>query len=163
MPSLFYDHNKPFEKEVKFYNTFVASVSVEKPKAYIIPQGWKDVIILLKINGVTMKSLMKDSTIKVEYYHIDDYKSFAHAYEKHHFNYDIKLSSKTDTIHFLKGDYIIYTGQQADRYIVETLEPLGDDSFFRWNFFDAIFNRRRVTAIIDGKMWQHNIYNNIRI
>jgi len=142
MPRLFYDHSKPFEKEVKFYNTFVPSVTVEKPKAYIIPQGWHDVITRLKINNVEMKRLTNDTTIKVEYYHIDDYKSLAHAYEKHHFNYDVKLSAKTDTIHFLKGDYIVYTGQQADRYIIETLEPLGDDSFLKWNFFDAILQQK---------------------
>jgi hypothetical protein len=142
MPRLFYDHSKPFEKQVKFYNTYVPAIHVGKPKAYIIPQGWHDAILRLKINGVAMKQLTNDTTIEVEYYHIDDYKSLPRAYEKHHFNYDIKLSAKTDTIHFLKGDYIIYTGQRADRYIVETLEPLDDDSFFKWNFFDGILQQK---------------------
>jgi hypothetical protein len=36
---------------------------------------------------------------------------------------------------FLKGDYIIYTGQREDRYIVETLEPQADDSYFSLEFF----------------------------
>jgi hypothetical protein len=54
----------------------------------------------------------------------------------------MQLSTHIDSIHFLKGDYIIYTGQDADRYIVETLEPLGDDSFFSWNFFDAVLQRK---------------------
>lgn len=142
LPRLFYDHSKPFEKEVKFYNTYVPTITVEKPKAYIIPQGWHDVLLRLKTNGVEMKRLPNDTTIEVEYYHIDNYKSLLHAYEKHHLNYDIQLSSKTDTIHFLKGDYIVYTGQRADRYIVETLEPLDDDSFFKWNFFDAILQQK---------------------
>ncbi|HRI19623.1 MAG TPA: hypothetical protein PLA68_01660, partial [Panacibacter sp.] len=53
-----------------------------------------------------------------------------------------KLTAKTDSIHFFKGDYIVYTGQRADMYIVETLEPLGDDSFFKWNFFDAILQQK---------------------
>jgi len=139
---LFYDHNKPYDKEVKFYNTFVPVVTVEKPQAYIIPQGWHDVLALLQLNGVAIKRLIKDTTIQVQYYHIDDYKSLQSAYEKHHLNYDIKLTSKTDSIHFWKGDYMIYTGQPSDRYIVETLEPLGDDSFFRWNFFDAILQQK---------------------
>jgi hypothetical protein len=142
MQRLFYDHSKPFEKEVKFYNTYIPSIAVEKPKGYIIPQGWRDVISRLKINGVAMEPLSNDTIIEAENYHIDDYKSLHNAYEKHHYNYDIKLSAKTDTISFLKGDYIVYTGQRADRYIVETLEPLGDDSFFKWNFFDGILQQK---------------------
>jgi hypothetical protein len=29
-----------------------------------------------------------------------------------------------------------------NRYIVETLEPQGMDSFFSWNFFDAILSQK---------------------
>ncbi len=89
-----------------------------------------------------MQKLKEDTTIEVEFYHIDDYKSSIKPYEKHHFNYDIKLSAGVHTIDFLKGDYIIFTGQRADRYIVETLEPLADDSYFHWNFFDAVLQQK---------------------
>ncbi len=142
LPRLYYDHSKPFEKQVKFYNTFVPSISIQKPTAYIIQQGWHDVIRRLKLNGVIMQQLKHDTTIKVAYYMVDDYKSMNKAYEKHHRNYDIHLNTKIDSIHFLKGDYIIYTDQIANRYIIETLEPLSDDSFFSWNFFDAVLQRK---------------------
>lgn len=142
LPRYYYNHSKPFEKEIKFYDYFIPSVSAQKPLAYIIPQGWHDAINLLKLNNVTMHQLQKDTVINVEYYKVDDYKAMPKAYEKHHRNYNTRLSSYTDTVHFLRGDYIIYTGQNADRYIVETLEPLGDDSFFSWNFFDAILQRK---------------------
>jgi hypothetical protein len=142
LPRLYYDHAKPFEKQVKFYNTYTPSIIIQKPKAYIISQGWHDVIARLKLNDVVMHKLKKDTTIQVEYYVVNDYKSMTKPYEKHHRNYDIHLNTKTDSIHFLKGDYIIYTGQNADRYIVETLEPLSDDSFFSWNFFDAVLQRK---------------------
>jgi hypothetical protein len=139
---MFFDHSKPFDKQVRFYNNFAPVKTVEKPKAYIIPQGWWAVIDLLKINGVEMKRLAADTAITVDSYHIDDYKSTPRPYEKHHRNYDVKLSTLTQGVHFLKGDYIIYTGQPHDRYIVETLEPLGDDSFFSWNFFDAVLQQK---------------------
>ena len=32
--------------------------------------------------------------------------------------------------------------QPANRYIVEMLEPTGDDSFFAWNFFDGILQQK---------------------
>lgn len=138
----YYDHSKPFEKKIKFYNTFSPAVSIQKPKAYIIPHGWHEVIDRLKLNKVKMSQLKNDTNIQVEYYKVDDFKSMTRPYEKHHRNYNFHLSTHHDNIHFLKGDYIIYTGQDADRYIVETLEPLADDSYFSWNFFDAVLQRK---------------------
>ena len=37
---LWYDRNRPYEKTVPFYNTYVDTFSVSRPKAYLIPQGW---------------------------------------------------------------------------------------------------------------------------
>lgn len=89
-----------------------------------------------------MSQLKKDTTIEVESYHIGDYKSLARPYEKHHKNYDVKVTSSGQKIKFLKGDYLIPLDQIANRYIVEMLEPTGDDSFFAWNFFDAVLQQK---------------------
>jgi hypothetical protein len=139
---MYYDHMKPFTKQVKYYNVFSPEHFATKPEAYIVPQGWWAVIDLLKLNKVNMFQLKNDSTIEVEAYHIDDYKSLPRPYEKHHKNSDAKISSSKQKIKFLKGDYVIPMNQPANRYIVEMLEPTGDDSFFAWNFFDAILQQK---------------------
>jgi len=142
MQRLFYDHSKPFEKTITYYNHFQGIRMVQKPKAYIIPQGWHAVIDLLKINQVKLKQLKQDTTITVESYSIENYKTSPRAYEKHYRHSDVVLNTKKQNIKFLKGDYIIYTGQTADRFLVETLEPHADDSYFNWNFFDAILQQK---------------------
>ncbi|HSQ45154.1 MAG TPA: M14 family zinc carboxypeptidase [Ginsengibacter sp.] len=142
LPVLYYDHNKPFTKSVKFYNVYTGENFIDKPFAYIIPQGWWNVIDLLKLNHVQMETLKKDTMIEVSAYHIVDYKSFPKAYEKHHKNYNVSVSKTDEKIKFLKGDYIIRLNQAANRYLVETLEPTGDDGFFAWNFFDAILQEK---------------------
>jgi hypothetical protein len=139
---MFYDHGKPFEKEIKFYNYFKDDKMTEAPKAYLIPQGWHDVVDLLKLNAIQVKQLQKDSVIQVESYHIDSYNSSSRAYEKHHRNTDVKVSPSIQSIKFLKGDYIISTQQPGKRFLVEMLEPTGDDSYFSWNFFDAILQEK---------------------
>ena len=139
---MFYDHSKPFEKETKFYNYFNDDKMVEAPKAYLIPQGWHDVVDLLKLNGIRVKQLASDSVIQVETYHIDTYNSSSRAYEKHHRNTDVKVSASIQSIKFLRGDYIISTAQPGKRFLVEMLEPTGDDSYFSWNFFDAILQEK---------------------
>ena len=139
---MYYDRSKPFTKQVKFFNVFNAADVVEAPEAYIIPQGWWAVIDLLKLNGVQMQRFTKDTAIDVQAYHIDDYKSYPKPYEKHHKNYGVKATAVEQKMKFLKGDYIIYLNQAANRYLVEMLEPTGDDSFFAWNFFDAVLQQK---------------------
>jgi hypothetical protein len=45
-------------------------------------------------------------------------------------------------VKFYEGDYVVYTNQPLNRYIVETLEPQGVDSFFAWNFFDSVLGEK---------------------
>ena len=80
--------------------------------------------------------------MEVEVYHIDDYKSAVRPYEKHHKNNSVKVSVEKKQLQFLKGDLFIPMTQAANRYITEMLEPTGDDSFFAWNFFDAILQQK---------------------
>lgn len=142
MPRMYYDHSKPFSKPVKFYNFAIPEKIVRKPAAYIIPQGWHAVIQLLQANAVQYKTLEKDSIIEVNAYRIDDYKTSTRVYEKHYRHSDVKTSTRLQKIAFRKGDLIIPTGQTADRFLVETLEPTGDDGYFSWNFFDAILQQK---------------------
>ncbi len=139
---MYYDHSKPFTKTVKFFDVFNPANIVKKPIAYIIPQGWHEVIELLELNKVKLQSFLKDTIIDVEAYHIDDYKSLARPYEKHHKNSSVKVSATKQAVKFLKGDVYILMNQSANRYITEMLEPTGDDSFFAWNFFDAILQQK---------------------
>ena len=142
LPRLYYDRTKPFEKQVKIFNYFPPKTFVKKPKAYIIPQGWWQVVDLLKLNKVEMQPLKKDTTIEVEVYHIDDYKTSARQYEKHHLNSSVKISTEKQKMNFRHGDWFIPMNQPANRFLIETLEPQSEDSYFAWNFFDAILGQK---------------------
>ncbi len=139
---LYYDRNQPYEKEIPFYNFYNPANFIQKPKAYIIPQGWWTVTDLLKVNKVQMTQLKNDTTIEVEVYRIDDYKSSPRPFEMHHINYDIKTSTSIQKLKFKKGDYYIPMNQVANRFLMETLEPQAEDSYFAWNFFDAILGQK---------------------
>ena len=139
---MYYDHNKPFSKTVTYFNVFKPGNFVTAPAAYLIPQGWSAVVDLLKLNQVIVQQLQADTVIEVEAYHIDEYKSLPRPYEKHHKNSGVKISVSKQKIKFLKGDYLIPMDQAANRYLAEMLEPTGDDSFFSWNFFDAVLQQK---------------------
>jgi len=142
LPRLFYDRSKPFEKQVKIFNYYTEKEMINTPRAYMIPQGWWKVIELLKLNKVQMMQLKKDTTIEVEAYSIEDYKTLPRQYEMHHLNSDIKISSRMQKIHFRQGDWYVPMNQVANRFLIETLEPEGEDSYFAWNYFDAILGQK---------------------
>ena len=135
---LYYDRSQPFEKKIPFYNFYKETLSVEKPKAYIIPQGWWKVIDRLQANNVQMRRLTSDTTIEVQWYKIENYQTSSRPYEGHHLNSEVKVSANTKTMTFRKGDWYIAMNQAANRFLIETLEPQAEDSYFAWNFFDAV-------------------------
>jgi hypothetical protein len=137
-----YDRSKPFTKAVNYQNYFTSTVEVEVPSAYIIPQGFHHVIDLLKINNVELTQLEKDSIISIESYKISKYDTRGSAYEGHYLHFNTEVKSTIQTLTFRTGDYIVKTNQRAIRYLIETLEPQGVDSFFNWNFFDTILQQK---------------------
>lgn len=142
LPRLYYDRAKPYEKTIKIFNYYAVKNTIRKPKAYIIPQGWWKVVELLQLNKVNLWQLKKDTTIEVEVYKIEDYKSPARQYEMHHINTDVKTSSTLQSVLFKKGDWYIPMNQIANRFLIETLEPQAEDSYFAWNYFDAILGQK---------------------
>ncbi|MES2874932.1 MAG: M14 family metallopeptidase [Bacteroidota bacterium] len=139
---LFYDRNVPFKKDIKIWDNYVPSVVTSRPVAYILPQAWSRVADLLELNGVEMQQLQSDTEIEVQTYYIEDYKSPAKPFEGHFLHTQVKVRPITHKLKYFAGDYVIYANQNQNRYIVESLEPQGVDSFFAWNFFDSILGQK---------------------
>ncbi len=142
MQRIKYNKNKPFKKPVEYQNYYKPTTEITIPKAYIIPQGWHNIIDVLKLNNIKLTTLIKDSIIKVESYKINSYKTLKNPYEGHYLHYNTKVKINKKKLQFKKGDYIINTNQKGIRYLLETLEPEAVDSFFNWNFFDTILQQK---------------------
>ena len=142
LPRLYYDRSKPYTKTIKYFDNYKISASVNKPLAYVIPQAWVKVIDLFKLNNVAMKRLAHDTTLDLQMYYIADYKTQQRPYEGHYLHNNVKLNPVDIKVKFYAGDYVVYTNQALNRYIVETLEPQGVDSFFAWNFFDSVLGEK---------------------
>lgn len=141
-PRLKYNKSKPFTKKVEYQNYFIPTVEVEIPKGYVVPQGWHNVIELLKLNNIEMTGIKTDTTFTVEAYKIADYKTRKSPYEGHYQHYNTKVETQQKEITFRAGDFLIKTEQPGIRYLLETLEPQAPDSFFNWNFFDTVLQQK---------------------
>jgi hypothetical protein len=135
---LYYDRDKPYTKKVPFYNTYKSTSTIKKPKGYIIPQAYRKVIDRLKWNEVKMSRIKSDTMMDVVQYKINNYESRKSPYEGHYLHYNVEVNPEEKEMLVRSGDYIIYTGQDKDRYVIETLEPQAPDSFFAWNFMDGV-------------------------
>ena len=60
----------------------------------------------------------------------------------HHLNSEVRVSTTTQEMRFAKGDWFIPMNQAANHFLIETLEPQALDSYFAWNFFDAILGQK---------------------
>ncbi|MHA7608932.1 M14 family metallopeptidase [Elizabethkingia meningoseptica] len=139
---LYYDRNKPFTRKIKLFNTYKPTGFVTIPRYYVIPQSEYRVIEELKRNNIRMNILKKDSVASVEAYKINDFKTVKNPYEGHYIHYETVVGKSKKQIKFSAGDYVVPTQQQGVKYIIETLEPEALDSFFNWNFFDAILGQK---------------------
>lgn len=137
-----YNHDQPFEINIPYYNKLQAKKSISVPKAYVIGQAWETVIKLLEENKITFTRYLADTILNVESYYIEDFKTYQKPYEGHYPHYGTVLKSVNMEVKVRKGDYYVPLAQPGIRYIIETLEPEGEDSFFKWNFFDSVLQQK---------------------
>lgn len=138
----FYDQTKPYDKPIKYYNSYRANIAVNKPKYYVLPQAYQDVIERLKWNKVDLTTLKKDTQISVSVYYIEDFETSSRPYEAHYLHSKVQVRKELQTIQFYEGDILISCNQKNIRYIIETLEPQAVDSYFAWNFFDGVLQQK---------------------
>jgi len=138
----YYDHNEPYTKEIPYYRYFKPVKQVVKPDYYIIPQTWEHVIHRLKLNDININQLQVDTVIRVEAYYIDDIQTSRRLNNGHYKHNRVVTRTEIQEIKFFKGDFIIPVDQPENRFLIETLEPEAQDSYFSWNFFDPVLERR---------------------
>jgi hypothetical protein len=139
---LYYDRSSPWERDIAYYNSFPADVTVAAPRAYVVPKAWREAIERLEWNGVKMERVDSERVVEASYYHIASVGSRPTAYEGHMFHDDVQVEKRRGQVKLGAGDYIVPLDQDNARYVVETLEPQAHDSFFRWGFFNSVLEKK---------------------
>jgi hypothetical protein len=139
---LHYDETQSWENPIRFYNYYKPIVEVRKPLSFVIPQAWSEVIERMRINGVNLTLLDKDTLLTVESYYINSFKTSSAPYNGRYIHSQVQVRSEKQDIQFYKGDVLIKMDQMANEYIMQVLDPRAPDSFFAWGFFDAVLSRK---------------------
>ena len=139
---LFYDRDKPFVRNIPYFNQYKVTQSVTLPAGYLIPREWHTVIDLMKKNSIAMRVVNTPVTVPAETYRIDSFQSKTTPYEGHFFHDTVELTTEKETLDLREGDVIVPMDQDRARYVVEALEPQAMDSLFRWNRFDSVLQQK---------------------
>lgn len=125
-----------------YYPRYLATAYGSTPRAYIIPQAWREIIHRLRDMGVRMQPLPKDTTVQVESIYLLQPRFAPQPYEGRFMLTEVEELRKKEERKFLKGDCLIVC-EENNRYLLSSLlEPKGVDSFVRWGFFLSIYQRK---------------------
>lgn len=139
---LYYDRTKPFSTKIPYYPYLKPTVEVKAPEYYILRRGFVEVEDRLRANGITLEEFGVDTTLEMEVYHITDFKTSDKPYEKHYYHYNTNVSASVRKVRVSARDWIIRLDNNHRRFLIEVLEPKAPDSYFNWNFFDAVLQQK---------------------
>ncbi len=139
---LFYDRSQPYTANIPYYPALKPTKRVTAPEYYILKKGYTAVEERLRANGVVLKPFDKDTLITLEVYRIDTFSSAKQPYESHYYHFDTRVKVEITEVQIRKGDWLIPLDNIHRRFLIEVLEPEGPDSYFNWNFFDAILQQK---------------------
>lgn len=133
--------NEKYELEIPYFNKLIPKDSVITPYAYFVPPEWSFIIDRLKLHGVKVDSLKTNQKIINEKIIFKNVSFEKRSFESHvQVNYD--FISVVDTTEFIKGTYIIPTDQRTVKILAYLLEPISNESFLKWGFFNSIFEQK---------------------
>ena len=121
-------------------------VTVKRPRAYLVPPAWRDVVERLEIHGVEMERLAAPRELEVEMYRLEDAELADEPFEGH-----VRVSARPVVERrresFPAGTVRIPTDQPLGDLAILLLEPASPDSLFQWGFFMSVL---QCTEYIEG-------------
>jgi murein tripeptide amidase MpaA len=140
--------SQPKQLQVPVSDNSVPDLVVKRPRQYVVPAQWSEVISRLRAHGIHMQTLNKPTPISVTLYRMDDVKVVGGfepdrpqinqipGYEGH-----LLVSGKANAFQRLQtfpaGSVVIDTNQPLGVLAIDLLTPTSPDSFWSWGFFNS--------------------------
>ncbi|KAB2840091.1 MAG: hypothetical protein F9K45_09365, partial [Melioribacteraceae bacterium] len=126
---------------IPYFNKTFITDSVLVPKFYLIPREWTEVIERLKVHGINLNIVDKETEFKVERYKFYDI-TFKETPFEGRMIPKFSYNSVIETVKVPAGTIIINPEQRQLGIIMHLLEPKSGDSFISWGFFNQIFEQK---------------------
>jgi hypothetical protein len=137
-----YHVDRPYEKWIPYRNTYLSTDSIEIPDYFVVGSQCNDILTLLKLNGIQFAKIKKCDFLVLKVQKIVEFESIDKPYEGHFYHSKVDVDIIADTISLKQGDIIISTKQKGRQFLLSTLLPQAEDSYFRWNYFDSYLQQK---------------------
>jgi hypothetical protein len=137
-----YDRTAPWVADIPYFDRYQATTSAVPPRAYLLPQAWHDVVLRLQSHGVPLRRATREGRVQAEAYRIERHEKLRVTFEGRPVHEVLEVRAEPLIADVAEGDWLLPLSGPNDRFIVETMEPLGIDSFFRWSFFDSVLDKK---------------------
>ena len=144
LKQLGYDQKQPYEKYIPYYNHYQAKDSSSVPKYYIVSGQEQAIIERLESNQIELTRITASSikTIEVSSFIVKDFKAPSKPYEGHFKLQNLQVDKQLITLELKAGDILIACNQDKANFIHAVLQPLAEDSYLTWNFFDSYLQQK---------------------
>ncbi len=137
-----YDRTKPYSRNIPHFAHYFPMDSIKIPEYYVVGAQEKGVIERLKVNKINFSVISKETTSYLSTLVVKDYKSLSKPYEGHFKHSAIEIKSSPQNIKLKPGDILIPSKQKGGNFVHSVLQPLAEDSYLSWNFFDSYLQQK---------------------
>jgi murein tripeptide amidase MpaA len=133
---------EPLDLTVPMQDQSEVVLEVERPRAYLVPRQWTNVIEVLRAHGLRLLALTAPLVAAVDGYRLSEPKWNQEPFESHH-----QVTFKCDRLRgttrsFPAGTVVVPLDQPGSAVAVNLLDPQGIDSFVSWGYFDSLFEQK---------------------
>ena len=124
------------EYVVAYLGKCVATESVERPFAYLMPASYVKVRENLARHGILAEELAADTELTVETYRVDRIIAAAKEFQKHMLVIAEVMTAGATKVTAPTGTIVVRCAQPFGTLAAYVLEPQSEDGLCAWNFFD---------------------------
>lgn len=127
--------DKPKEYMLDYVAKMEATLTAERPHAYLVPAGHGPAVETLRRHGIKVEELREAAELPVEVFLIRAVDKEPRPFQKHAM---VKVDATRQAVKRTvpKGTMVVRTAQPLGTLAVYLLEPQSEDGLTTWNFFD---------------------------
>ncbi|MBI4864987.1 MAG: M14 family metallopeptidase [Candidatus Riflebacteria bacterium] len=131
----------PARFEIPLFAEGFVEETVVLPRAYAVPGEFGHLVQVLRLHGIDVARLEADLVVTAQRYRFTNVTFAARPYEGRQL-VNCVVEPFAGQVQLPAGTFVVPTAQRAVRVIAHLLEPGSEDSFGRWGFFSAFFERK---------------------
>jgi hypothetical protein len=140
-PLLRYRRGEVHEVEVPWYHRSVATLTVPRPRGYLVLPGWPQIEARLRAQGLRVEQLAEPTELDAETLRLAAPRFAADAYQGLH-RVTASVTRASERRRFPAGTLWIPADQPDFAVAAQLLEPDAEDSLLAWGLLSTVFERK---------------------